>query len=103
MARYVTQAVHVPRAPFGSVTLRAGEQVPEWAEALVGDHVTTDTAPAPVKPTPAPAPVSPEPEPSAGPDATWTNPQIRDYATEHGISLGEATTKADMLAAIAGN
>jgi hypothetical protein len=35
------------------------------------------------------------------PNDGWTNAQIQAYATEHGIDLGGATKKADMLAAIA--
>ncbi|MEE7714369.1 hypothetical protein V3J85_23995, partial [Bacillus sp. 5001] len=34
------------------------------------------------------------------PDKTWTGPAIRAFAADHGIDLGEASTKADMLAVI---
>lgn len=36
-----------------------------------------------------------------GPNADWKNDDIKAYAAEHEIDLGSATTKADMLAAIA--
>lgn len=39
--------------------------------------------------------------PDGDPDETWKNAQIEAYAKAGGIDLGEATTKADMLAAIA--
>lgn len=34
------------------------------------------------------------------PDESWKNDDIVAFAAEHGIDLGEATKKADMLAAI---
>ncbi len=34
------------------------------------------------------------------PDSTWKNADIEAYAEEHGIDLGGATKKADMIAAI---
>lgn len=34
------------------------------------------------------------------PDDKWKNDDIRAYAAEHGLDLGDATTKKDMLAAI---
>lgn len=101
MVRYMTKTAHVPRG-FGSVTLRPGDEVPEWAEDAVGNHATSDSppAPAPVEPTVS---VEPEPVPDTGPGESWTNAQIRDYAEEHNIDLGGATVKADMLVALAGN
>lgn len=37
----------------------------------------------------------------AKPDKTWKNEDIVQYAGDHGIDLGEATKKDDMLAVIA--
>lgn len=34
------------------------------------------------------------------PDATWTVNALRGYATRHGIDLGDATRKADILAVL---
>lgn len=34
------------------------------------------------------------------PTSEWKNADIRDWASSHDVDLGEATTKADMLAAI---
>lgn len=39
--------------------------------------------------------------PSAVPSAKWTVAALRDYATAHDIDLGDASSKADILAAIA--
>jgi hypothetical protein len=42
---------------------------------------------------------------STSPTSDWKNADIRDWADAHDVDLGDATTKADMLAAIdaAGN
>ena len=37
----------------------------------------------------------------ATPTSDWKNAEIKDWAAAHEIDLGDATTKADMLAAIA--
>ena len=37
---------------------------------------------------------------SGEPDETWRNAQIKAWAEAQGVDLGEATKKADMLAAI---
>jgi hypothetical protein len=34
------------------------------------------------------------------PSTSWNNDRITDYAAKHEINLGDATTKAEMLAAI---
>jgi hypothetical protein len=34
------------------------------------------------------------------PDETWKNADIKEWAESHGVDLGDATKKADMLAAI---
>lgn len=52
-------------------------------------------------------PVAPAPEPAepgypeGAPEDSWTVPQLRAYATDEGIALGDATKKADILAALA--
>lgn len=67
---------------FTFVALKAGDEVPEWAVDQVGDHlVDGDVA-------------------STVPDESWKNDEIQDYAAQHGIDLGDATVKADMLAVI---
>jgi len=37
----------------------------------------------------------------ATPTSDWKNAEIKDWAAAHEVDLGDATTKADMLAAIA--
>jgi len=37
----------------------------------------------------------------AAPTSDWKNAEIKDWAAAHDLDLGDATTKADMLAAIA--
>ena len=37
---------------------------------------------------------------AAQPDESWLNADIRAWAEDHGVDLGSATTKADMLAVI---
>lgn len=39
-------------------------------------------------------------EESDAPDETWKNDQIKEWAQAHEVDLGDATKKADMLAAI---
>lgn len=50
------------------------------------------------------APAEEEPvqadEKSDYPDDSWKNADIKEWATAHEVDLGEATKKADMLAAI---
>lgn len=38
--------------------------------------------------------------PTGEPSEEWTVAQLKDHATRHGVSLGGATTKADILAAL---
>lgn len=44
--------------------------------------------------------VAPEPEKSSFPDDSWKNDDIKAWAEAHEVDLGNATKKADMLAAI---
>jgi hypothetical protein len=41
-----------------------------------------------------------EPEKSSFPDSSWKNDEIKAWAESHEVDLGDATKKADMLAAI---
>lgn len=41
---------------------------------------------------------APIPEPVLAPDESWTLRDLRAYADEHDIDLGDATRKADVLA-----
>lgn len=84
--------------------LLEGSVVPSWANGLVADADTVD-GPEPVPATGTESTdvgESGEPADVGGvkPDKTWTGPAIRAFAADHGIDLGEASTKADMLAVI---
>ena len=98
-----------------AVSLMAGEEVPDWAVGLVGDHLLD--VPVPVEPEGGPEGESeggPEGESEGGPageseggpdgepDGSWTVVELREYAREHGIDLEGATAKADILAAVKG-
>ena len=65
------------------VALLAGNEVPEWAASLVGEHLLASEAPDAV-------------------DEESSIAQIDAYAAAHGIDLGDAKKKAEKLAAIAG-
>lgn len=41
-----------------------------------------------------------DPEVEKTPDESWKNDEIKTWAEEHDVDLGDATKKADMLAAI---
>ncbi|MDO5502147.1 MAG: hypothetical protein Q4G67_03125 [Actinomycetia bacterium] len=81
MARLIGTAVTRHPTTDQVVVLRDGDEVPEWAE--VGQHLLGDEA--------------------AGdaPSESWTVAQLRAYADEHDVDLGEATRKADILDALA--
>lgn len=82
MARRLAYTVHVPVYAESGDGVKyldrvemfvRGEELPEWAAPLVGDHVyepgeaPTSASPAPVEPVEAPAP-APEPEPVSEPE-----------------------------------
>ena len=69
------------------VSVAAGEDVPQWADGLVGAHLLD-------------APV--EPEKVDEPDESWTVADLRTYAKRNGVDLEGATAKADILDAIKG-
>lgn len=82
--------------------LLEGSVVPSWASELVAE-VDTVAGPEPVAVEGGlAAPPTPEPTDVGGvkPDKTWTGAAIRAFAGDRGIDLGEASTKADMLAVI---
>lgn len=103
MGRYLTGPTSVRRGLF-RVDLARGQELPEWAEGMVGDHLLSDAPPAAAEPKAEES--APEVEPDegaavdAGPSESWTNQRIRKYAEDRGVDLGGATTKADMIAAI---
>lgn len=102
MPRYLTGHTSVRRGLF-RVDLARGQELPEWAEGMVGDHLLSDAPPAaPVVKVKAPAqePVEVPEDADETPAKSWTNQRIQKYAEDNGIDLGGATTKDDMLAAI---
>lgn len=101
MAKVNSTVVLRDPGSFAIVVLRAGDEVPEWAS--VGDHLTSAPVPVPAKPADEVKPTEPAGPAKSGPDRSWTSGQIKQYADDNGIDLGEATTKADMLAVIDGD
>ena len=87
MARLLGNTVLRDPSTGDLVSVAAGEDVPGWAEGLVGAHLL-DT------PT--------ESEKADQPDESWTVADLRDYAKAHDIDLEGATVKADILDAIKG-
>lgn len=69
------------------VSLSAGDDVPDWAAGLVGEHLLADGP-------------KPEADKAGGPDGSWTVVELREHAKTTDIDLAGATTKADILAAI---
>ena len=100
-----TVAVRNPET-FEVVTLHAGDDVPSWAE--VGEHLTSTVEASSIQQAEGETPEAPvegqgDEDVQAAvytPDESWTNADIKQYADDHGIDLGGATTKADMLAVI---
>lgn len=95
-----TMAVRNPETLEVHALLK-GSTVPSWAEDIVKDVDTIDgpepVVSAPVEPATEAAPVDVG---GVKPDKSWTGAAIREFAGDHGIDLGEASTKADMLAVI---
>ena len=98
MARRLAYTVHVhaPNGEDGSLgrveMFVRGSELPEWAAALVGDHVyepgeaPSSASPAPVAPTEPPAPAS-APEPPSKPERPAGNASAdvwRAYAVASG-------------------
>ena len=87
MARLLGNTVLRDPSTGDLVSVAAGEDVPQWAEGLVGAHLL-DTPP--------------ESEKADQPDESWTVADLRDYAKAHDIDLEGAPVKADILDAIKG-
>jgi len=90
-------------ADYASAKPDKDDRVPN-AHATIASVVSTDTKPAnPFQRKDVPAasapPVAPAAEPGE-PSEKWTVPKLRQFATDHGIDLGEATLKADIVAVI---
>lgn len=106
MARRLAYTVHVPvhvTHDDGTQHLDRvqrflrGEELPEWAAPLVGDHVyepgeaPTSASPAPVAPVEPPAP-APAPEPVSKPERPAGNASAevwREYAVALGAERGD--------------
>lgn len=70
------------------VTLVAGTELPDWAgkAKLVGEHLLAGDTEADY--------------PEGDPTSSWKAGQLKAYAADHGIDLGGARTKDDILTAI---
>jgi hypothetical protein len=91
MSSHLTAGVVVRHPGSGTVIfLPEGSDLPEWAEALVGDHVLTAQ-------TVAADTVTAEPPPKAGPGssrARWV-----EYAAANGIAVTDDETRDEIIAA----
>ncbi|WP_280389307.1 Ish1 domain-containing protein [Nocardia wallacei] len=67
------------------------DNVPAWAVKAITNPGVWAEEPEAATSTEAPA---------GDPSESWTVAELKAYADEHGIDLGEATKKADILAAI---
>ena len=89
MAATFTRHVYVLNADGDVVWFTPGDDCPDWARRRIENAAVLDVA---------------EEEdarvPEGEPDSTWRLAQLRDYAEERSIDLGEATKKADILTAI---
>ncbi|MEU1432135.1 hypothetical protein ABZ412_34215 [Nocardia sp. NPDC005746] len=92
MAARLATFVHVHDEDGVTHILGPDDTVPaELAKLITNPDAWADP------PDPEPAQQVPESEPSE----SWTVPQLRDYAADKKIDLGDATKKADVLAVIA--
>ena len=96
MARLIANTVVTNPDTLVVTALAAGDEVPGWAEGLIGDHLTDGKLKAdPEKP-------APEAGEAGEPDESWTVVELREHAKANDIDLAGATSKADILAAING-
>lgn len=91
------------------VVLMAGDDVPEWAAGLIGDHLLAGPVTSPsdsgaggTEESGVAASADTGGADGATPDASWTVADLRDYAKANNVDLDGATAKADILAAIKG-
>ena len=107
MSKWLTAGVIV-RDPGGRLTfLSTGTQLPDWADGLVGDHVLTDRSPfaaAKQDSVEGSEPAEQHDEPAGdGPPARRGGGSGRaawaEYATRHGVAVGEDDTRGDIIAA----
>ena len=106
MAAILTRAVLAGGRVFPAGTTREGEAakvVPAgdwWSDFTTPDETlgADETGETPDEA----GEVEGQDETGETPDESWTNADIKQYADDHGIDLGGATTKADMLAVIGG-
>lgn len=80
-------------SPWEVRTTIRGYVVPDAVAAEYQRMLAGDTAPVEEVPEEGPSDES-------VPDESWKNDEIRTWAEAHGVDLGGATKKADMLAAI---
>ncbi|MFK5691285.1 hypothetical protein ACI3EY_16630 [Ornithinimicrobium sp. LYQ92] len=86
MARLAANVVL--RDPLGSpVVLVAGQDLPGWADGLVGAHALKDD-------------VRSEPAEAQAPDGSWSIARLREVAAARGVDLGKAKKKTDILTAL---
>lgn len=69
------------------VVLLAGDEAPEWAHKVITNPDVLDQEE---------AAAFPEGEPSVD----WKADELKAYAAEHEVDLGDATKKADMVAVL---
>ena len=98
MARLTANTVVTNPDTLVVTALAAGDEVPEWAQGLIGDHLTGE----PVADVPERSENTDEAGKAGVPDESWTVVELREHAKTNGIDLAGATTKADILAAING-
>jgi hypothetical protein len=96
MARRLAFTVHVrvPGDEYRHEVFLRGEELPEWAVPLVGDHVyepgeaPSSASPAPVVPVEAPVP-APEPNQPERPAGNASAEVWREYAVSLGAERGD--------------
>ena len=96
MAKLTGNTVLTRPGTLDLVFLAAGDDVPDWADGLVGNHLlaTTSTTDTDQGDTDAAA--------GGTPDASWTVADLREWAKTNNVDLDGATAKADILTAING-
>lgn len=83
MARLTGNTVVTRPDTLDVVALAEGDDVPGWADGLIGEHLLLA-----------------EEAGSGAPDESWTVVELREYAKANDVDLDGATAKADILAAI---